>query len=42
MVTSCGKNIAEAVANTYRNVEKITFDKAYFRHDIAHREMERN
>ena len=42
MVTSAGKNIAEAVANTYKNVEKITFDKVYFRHDIAHREMERN
>ena len=42
MVTSAGKGIAEAVENTYRNVEKITFDKAYFRHDIAHREMERN
>lgn len=42
MVTSAGRNIAEAVANTYKNVEKITFDKVYFRHDIAHREMERN
>ena len=42
MVTSGGKDINEAVANTYRNVEKITFDKAYFRHDIAHRERERN
>ena len=42
MVTSAGKNIAEAVENTYKNVEKITFDKVYFRHDIAHREMERN
>ena len=42
MVTSGGGNINEAVANTYKNVEKITFDKAYFRHDIAHREQERN
>ena len=42
MVTSAGRNIAEAVENTYKNVEKITFDKVYFRHDIAHREMERN
>ena len=42
MVTSSGKNIAEAVENTYKNVERITFDKVYFRHDIAHREMERN
>ncbi|MBO7126176.1 phosphoribosylamine--glycine ligase [bacterium] len=42
MVTSGGKDINEAVENTYRNVEKITFDKAYFRHDIAHRERERN
>ena len=42
MVTSGGKDINEAVENTYKNVEKITFDKAYFRHDIAHREMERN
>ena len=42
MVTSAGRNIAEAVANTYKNVEKITFDKVYLRHDIAHREMERN
>lgn len=42
MVTSGGNDINEAVENTYKNVEKITFDKAYFRHDIAHREMERN
>ena len=41
MVTSCGRDIDEAVANTYKNVEKITFDKVYFRHDIAHREQER-
>ncbi len=41
MVTSGGKNINEAVENTYKNVAKITFDKAYFRHDIAHREQER-
>ena len=41
MVTSCGKDINEAVENTYKNVAKITFDKAYFRHDIAHREQER-
>ena len=42
MVTSKGENIAQAVANTYKNVEKISFDKMYFRHDIAHREIERN
>ena len=42
MVTSAGKDINEAVENTYRNVEKISFDKAYYRHDIAHRERERN
>ena len=42
MVTSRGCSIAQAVENTYKNVEKISFDKAYFRHDIAHREIERN
>ena len=41
MVTSRGDSIAQAVENTYKNVEKISFDKAYFRHDIAHREIER-
>ena len=42
MVTSKGETIAQAVENTYKNVEKISFDKMYFRHDIAHREIERN
>ena len=42
MVTSRGASITQAVENTYKNVEKISFDKAYFRHDIAHREIERN
>jgi len=41
MVTSCGKDINEAVENTYKNVRLINFDKIYFRHDIAHREQER-
>ena len=41
MVTSRGDSIAQAVENTYKNVGKISFDKAYFRHDIAHREIER-
>ena len=41
MVTSKGGTIAQAVENTYRNVAKISFDKMFFRHDIAHREIER-
>ena len=41
MVTAKGETIAQAVENTYRNVAKISFDKMYFRHDIAHREIER-
>ncbi len=42
MVTSCGATITQAIENTYENVRKINFDKMYFRHDIAHREKERN
>lgn len=41
MVTSKGGTIAQAVENTYKNVAKISFDKMFFRHDIAHREIER-
>ncbi len=34
-VTSYGKSIESALKKTYDNVEKITFDKAYYRNDIG-------
>ena len=34
-VTSYGKNQEKALAKTYENVEKINFDKAYYRKDIG-------
>ncbi|NOQ73053.1 MAG: phosphoribosylamine--glycine ligase [Crocinitomix sp.] len=35
-VTSFGKNKTKALKTTYDNVEKISFDKAYYRKDIGH------
>lgn len=35
-VTSYGKNKDKALKKTYDNVEKIKFDKAYYRKDIGH------
>ncbi len=34
-VTSFGKTIEEACEKSYRQIEKIDFDKKYFRHDIG-------
>ncbi len=34
-VTSLGKNIEEAIENAYSLVDKITFDKCFFRRDIG-------
>ena len=34
-VTSYGKNIEIALERSYRSIEKISFDKAYFRKDIG-------
>lgn len=41
-VVSMGGGIKEAIANTYRAVEKISFDGMYYRHDIAHRALNRD
>ncbi len=35
-VTSYGKNQKKSLAKTYENVEKINFDKAYYRKDIGY------
>ncbi len=34
-VVGSGKTLAEAIDNTYREVKKINFDKAYYRSDIG-------
>jgi phosphoribosylamine--glycine ligase len=34
-VTSVGKDLSEAVSNAYKNVEKVHFENAYYRHDIG-------
>ncbi|MGI6395546.1 MAG: phosphoribosylamine--glycine ligase [bacterium] len=39
MVTSSGETISKALENVYKNVEKIEFNNAFFRRDIAHREL---
>jgi phosphoribosylamine--glycine ligase len=36
-VTGLGRDIRQAIDNTYRAVEKINFEKAYFRKDIGFR-----
>ena len=39
---SCGSLTKYGLHHEFKtDVAKITFDKAYFRHDIAHREQER-
>jgi len=42
MVTASGKTIHEAMKNVYSNTEKISFNNSFFRHDIGHREINRN
>ncbi len=34
-VTSYGDNFKEAIAKSYPNIKKITFDKMYYRKDIG-------
>jgi len=41
-VTGMGGTLREAVDTAYRAVEAISFEKAFFRRDIAHRAFERN
>ena len=36
-VTAKGADLKEACANAYAAIEKISFDNAMYRHDIAHR-----
>ena len=40
-VTGLGKTLREAVNNAYAGVDKIAFEKAFHRTDIAHRAFER-
>lgn len=40
-VTGLGKTLREAVDNAYLKVQKISFDKMFYRKDIAHRAFER-
>ena len=39
-VTATADTLAAAVAKSYENVEKITFEKAFYRHDIGRRALE--
>jgi phosphoribosylamine--glycine ligase len=41
-VTGMGGTLREAVDTAYRPVSAISFDKAFYRRDIAHRAFERN
>ncbi len=41
MVTAHGDTLREAVATAARNAARITFDGAFFRRDIGHRELKR-
>jgi phosphoribosylamine--glycine ligase len=41
-VTALGKDLPDALSKAYLAVETISFDDAFYRHDIAHREMKRN
>ncbi len=34
-VTAVGENLKQAVENAYKEVEKVSFDNAFFRHDIG-------
>jgi phosphoribosylamine---glycine ligase len=40
-VTSLGKDLPDALSRAYIAVETISFNEAYYRKDIAHREMKR-
>ena len=40
-VTALGSDIEGAIGRAYEAVEKISFEKAYFRRDIGHRALER-
>ena len=40
-VTAVGDSIEGAIKNVYDNIEKISFDKMFFRKDIAHRAINR-
>ena len=40
-VTGIGANLREAVDRAYGQVEKISFEKMFYRKDIAHRAFER-
>ena len=40
-VVGVAKDIPEAVKKAYAGVEKISFDGAHYRKDIAHRALER-
>ena len=39
-VTATADTLADAVAKSYENVEKISFEKAFYRHDIGRRALE--
>ena len=41
-VTGMGATLREAVDTAYRAVGSISFENAFYRHDIAHRAFERN
>ncbi|MFA6175856.1 MAG: phosphoribosylglycinamide synthetase C domain-containing protein, partial [Phycisphaerae bacterium] len=41
-VTALGKTIADAQAKAYQAVEKINFEKAYYRKDIADKAIKKN
>ena len=40
-VTATGKDLPAAVKQVYAATSRITFDKAHYRKDIAHRALER-
>ncbi|MCK5676341.1 MAG: phosphoribosylamine--glycine ligase, partial [Verrucomicrobia bacterium] len=40
-VTSLGKDLPDALSKAYIAVETISFKDAFYRNDIAHREMKR-
>ncbi len=40
-VTALGSDIEDAINRAYKAVEKISFEKAYFREDIGHRALRR-
>lgn len=40
-VTATGESIAEAIAKTYRAVEKISFEDSFYRKDIGYRALKR-